>query len=818
MRQTRGALKFLLAEYRAVLKNAMLAMALTASASVVANADNNVDVYVGDVMVDGSNALVGVSSNNVEIGKAGSAVTISNTGTGTGLADCGIGINATQDNTVTVLGKNIAISSDFRGIYAKSDSNKKHITKIGTYEDTDTLTITQNKDQGENAIAVFLKDSNGTMDLAAKKIEISSKGWYAVHAQHMHENTPDTDPTVLTLTADEINITNTNEIGAGISAYSGSTINVTGALTVDAPRAIEARGNSTININADGKHKTVLNGDIVLGTDSGTQAGSGSIIDAKLNINLATADSSWTGNLSTYYPNSGNVQKDVKNVKVTLANGATWNVTPVQSSSRDTTKVGSSDLALNNLTLNDATINIQDTDTEVKVDTLSGTGGTVNVAAKVDTKTGDDNTGSLELTTSKLTVGKVETTEGETTSLAVNLKGITSDDFGDTEMTEIANMANTAVSVTNNGKSVQKTTTIAEGDIRGEIVAKTTAAADAEVSKDEVTETIQKSEPAPEPKPEVTPKPEVKPEPEVTPEPNTVIVEKENTKHSALKAISAMNFMQWRHDMNDLNKRMGELRDSPAGVGVWARAYGSEHKYGSQNVTSKNNSIQIGSDYDVGHGWKVGGAFTYTDGDSTYNNGSADNKAYGFAVYGSWFADNGLFVDLIGKYSRMSTDFNLGNMSGDLHNDALSFSAEVGWNIPFAGIAFIEPQAELSYGVIFGDNDTTSNGVHIKQDDTKTLIGRAGFRTGLHFNENKGTVYARASVLHDFEGETKYFASNSETSATFKDDLGGTYYEFGLGANYKFTPNCYSYVDLERQTHGPIAEKWRWNVGVRYVF
>lgn len=66
--------------------------------------------------------------------------------------------------------------------------------------------------------------------------------------------------------------------------------------------------------------------------------------------------------------------------------------------------------------------------------------------------------------------------------------------------------------------------------------------------------------------------------------------------------------------------------------------------------------------------------------------------------------------------------------------------------------------------------------------------------------------------------ETEYTASNSDTTGTFKDDLGGTYYEFGLGSNYKFTPNCYSYVDLERQTLGPVAEKWRWNVGMRYVF
>ena len=775
MKQTRGALKFLLAEYRAVLKNAMLSMAVAtlALASTSANAEQS--IYIGKILVNGSEKTISdiTSTNKVEIGSAGDTVVISNEGKAIGIDASGIGIKTpnTNGSSVTVNGKNITITSDFRPIYSCKGSNGyKHAVSIGSYDNTDTLTISQTKDVGENGIAVLLRDSNGTLDLAAKTINISSQGWYAVHAQHNNEDHPETLPTEVTLKADTINITNTNERGAGLSAYSGAFLKVDGDLTVTAARAIEARGNATIKINTDGTHKTVLNGDIVFGTDNGTQAGSGRIINATLDLNLSGSDSSWTGNLSTYYPNNYSDEekkagKDVvKNATITLADGAQWNVTKVQDSSGDKQNVLSSSLALNNLVFNDATINIQDTETTVNVDSLKGNGGTVNVATTVT-----ENGTSVE--TAKL----VAKTANVSNSLSVNLAGINSDSITDADA--VMQKAANAVTVSDTNSSLKQTITVEEGDINGKITATTDGKG--------------------------------------TP---TSVTQKENSKLAALGSVTAMNFMQWRHDMNDLNKRMGELRDSATGVGVWARAYGSEHKYGSQNVTAKNKSIQIGSDTDVGAGWKVGGAFTYTDGDATYTNGKADNKAYGFALYGSWFADNGLFVDLIGKYSHLSSDYELGNMKGGLHNTALSLSAEVGWNIPFADIAFIEPQAELSYGIIYGDTDHTSNGVYLKQDDMKTLIGRTGFRTGLHFNENKGTVYARASVLHDFQGETKFYASNNVTSTVKSDDLGGTYYEFGLGANYKFTPNCYSYVDLERQTHGPIAEKWRWNVGMRYVF
>lgn len=297
------------------------------------------------------------------------------------------------------------------------------------------------------------------------------------------------------------------------------------------------------------------------------------------------------------------------------------------------------------------------------------------------------------------------------------------------------------------------------------------------------------------------------------------ITQAKNTKLDAFGSVAALNAVAWRHELNSVSKRMGELRDAPEGVGAWARLYGSEMEYGDQNIESQNTTIQIGSDYKIGQ-WTVGATVGYTDGESDYDRGSSDNEAWNFGVYGTWFAENGQYVDLIAKYSRLSKDFKLDTMKGDYDNNAFVISAEYGWHLPVMEIGFIEPQVELTYGRIMGEDFTTSNGVEIEQDDFDSFIGRLGVRAGIKCPGDWGTVYARASVVHDFDGEFNATARSLKTSATadIYEDLGGTWGEFGIGANINFTKNTYMYVDAEITSGGEVDENYRWNIGVRHNF
>lgn len=298
-------------------------------------------------------------------------------------------------------------------------------------------------------------------------------------------------------------------------------------------------------------------------------------------------------------------------------------------------------------------------------------------------------------------------------------------------------------------------------------------------------------------------------------DPSQVRVSSELDGLNSLTVFSAVN---WRHEMNSLSKRMGELRDSPAGVGSWARIYGSRMSYGAAALEAKNTTVQVGSDFSVGD-WRIGAAFNYTDGEASYGHGDADSKSYGFAVYGTWLIPCGAYVDLIAKYMRMDNDFNFSGLDGGFDNNAFSVSAETGYRFTLLEDAmFIEPQVGVSYGTVKGDDFTAANGVRVEQDDYSSLLGRIGVRTGFKFPDNKGTVYARVSGVYDFDGEMSSTAYKNQAHIEIKDDIGGAYVEYGVGANFNLTEKTYTYLDLQRTSGGEVDEEYRWNVGIRHVF
>ena len=298
---------------------------------------------------------------------------------------------------------------------------------------------------------------------------------------------------------------------------------------------------------------------------------------------------------------------------------------------------------------------------------------------------------------------------------------------------------------------------------------------------------------------------------------NEVINVVENQKLAGFREVNSLSIFSWRHELNNLQKRMGELRDLEGNFGAWARVFGSEQEYKDAGQTNKNTTIQIGADTRIGGNWTVGGAFSYTDGSVSADAVEGDNKAYAFTAYGVWQHEQGSYVDVTARYARLDADFTSGSMNGSYDNNAYSISVEAGHKFSLSEIAFIEPQLEVIYGRIMGDDFTASNGTRIEQDDYDSLIGRLGARAGFNFPNNKGNVYARFSVVHDFDGEVKSSATNG-TTRTIKDDLGGTWVEYGIGGNFRLTNTDNVYVDLERTSGGEVQQNWRWNVGFRHMF
>lgn len=283
----------------------------------------------------------------------------------------------------------------------------------------------------------------------------------------------------------------------------------------------------------------------------------------------------------------------------------------------------------------------------------------------------------------------------------------------------------------------------------------------------------------------------------------------------AANDMAAVGLMSWRAEMNDMNKRMGELRNANGDLGVWVRMVRGESEYNS--VKNQYNQYQLGYDekLSVDPSWTVGVALSYTDAQNNFAQGNGESTNKALSVYGSKLNEDGTFVDLIAKYARLENEFDIvsGMGDADYSTNGYSFSAEFGKRIQQGKGLWIEPQVELTYGKVSAVDYVTENKVQVAQDGMESLVGRVGFSLGKDIKD--GNVYARASYLYDFDGETKATLNGIET---LEQDLGGGWFEVGVGTNINLSKATYIYADVEKTFGGEVDTNWQWNLGVRYSF
>ena len=622
--------------------------------------------------------------------------------------------------------------------------------------------------------------SNGkgsTVTVTAKDLDISVTGERAI-AINVGNNTQydgvteqiPSDAAKMIINADRIHVSS-NDTGLGI--FSNGQLTMNGDVTIDAATdALGVRGFSTTNINADGAHKTVINGDINFGTPNeqgGDGHNSGNKIDATLNINFAGEGSQWTGRAYQEFGKTTSVELsdaptyygNATGLTLNFSDGAQWDVTGDSFANHVIAENGAvinmtekvNKVNIDTMQLEKSTVNLQGADQNVKVNTYGGHG-TIS-------------TNSLD---NKLSIG----TKEEDATLKVEGSG----EIGDKILAGEATLEDLAGVVSGESGSVADTVGTDNGIIAGKMSAKVGANGKIDAS------TIKRA------------------------------VQQHN---QAVSSMANLSLMTWRQENNDMNKRLGEVRASEGSQGIWARMARGQSKYGQQGIKNQYNYYQLGYDSKISDDWILGGAFTYTDGDSSYTNGSGTNKHTGFAVYGSNLRDDGSFIDLIAKYAHMKNDFDVngGVGSGDYSTNGLSFSAEYGKRFQQEGY-WIEPQAELTYGRVSSADFMTKNGASVHQDSMDSLVGRLGFSLGKDIKQ--GNVYVRASYLYDFQGDTSVTMSKGGAATPFKTDLGGGWWEFGVGTNLDLGHDTHFYLDVETTAGGDVDTPWQWNAGVRYSF
>ena len=726
---------------------------------------SNIEVDANKVVINTTNAeehAFAVYSNlgsDIKLGKdANSEVQISSSSKGTAL---GVAVASTGTTTtpapdgskVTIQGAKINVSAEGKTARGLYAQDNNKISAGNAGSDI------QISAKGEDAIGV-LALVHGSVDLKGKNavINAESRGNLASEGIHVQNNDmTDTDHRATV----NVNTENTTiHADSALVAMSNSVLNVNSNLVTNGKNAILTRGNSDVNINMEGKHTTQLNGDIVFNYDG---ASSGTVIDSNVNVNLNGEGSFWTGNTKAEWNNGNEGKPDADKMQVShmtlqVENGAQWNPTSVKEVGNNSASAGSQAVALNSLKLNNGVVNLDSdklgTNSPVKVEKISGNG---------------------TITTNSLDNKLVIDDKAAGTKLKVEGSGEIGDKILAGKAT-LEDLAGTAKKV--DGKTASDVVETQDGIIAGKMSAK--VGADGKIDASTVKKAIQQH-------------------------------------NQAVSSMANLSLMTWRQENNDMNKRLGEVRASEGSQGIWARMARGQSKYGAQDIKNQYNYYQLGYDSKISDDWILGGAFTYTDGDSSYINGSGTNKHTGFAVYGSNLRDDGSFIDLIAKYAHMKNDFDVngGVGGGDYSTNGLSFSAEYGKRFHQEGY-WIEPQAELTYGRVSSADFTTKNGASVHQDSMDSLVGRLGFSLGKDIKQ--GNVYVRASYLYDFQGDTSVTMSKGGAATSFKTDLGGGWWEFGVGTNLDLGHDTHFYLDVETTAGGDVDTPWQWNAGVRYSF
>lgn len=69
-------------------------------------------------------------------------------------------------------------------------------------------------------------------------------------------------------------------------------------------------------------------------------------------------------------------------------------------------------------------------------------------------------------------------------------------------------------------------------------------------------------------------------------------------------------------------------------------------------------------------------------------------------------------------------------------------------------------------------------------------------------------------MLHEFDGDVVVRRGDG----AYQQDMDDTWFEYGIGGNYNFTPFTQLYADVERTSGADLSEPWRVNVGLRHSF
>ena len=306
-------------------------------------------------------------------------------------------------------------------------------------------------------------------------------------------------------------------------------------------------------------------------------------------------------------------------------------------------------------------------------------------------------------------------------------------------------------------------------------------------------------------------------------------------------------------DLEDLRKRLGEVRYG-AQDGGWVKVFtkkDSVNTSGAAGFQQETHGFNIGVDRlvkaDETQAWLLGGAFRYGKSDQDgIGIKSSTGKLYEYSLksYATWMSDNGSYADLvaqIGRYEQKLDGLNntgTGSSHASYNTVGYGLSAELGHMFSFGDSVddrrwynhfFVEPQIQLSYFHVNGQDYTTSTGLSVSQGNANFLTGRAGLVLGQKFNY--GTVddldrrYFQVGLLggvkHEFLGGDQtisYTGVDGARASVHAGDIDGTRFYYGVNFDWQITENFRLYAQANREEGDHYTKDYDVSFGGKLLF
>lgn len=334
-------------------------------------------------------------------------------------------------------------------------------------------------------------------------------------------------------------------------------------------------------------------------------------------------------------------------------------------------------------------------------------------------------------------------------------------------------------------------------------------------------------------------------ESDLPPEPNENI----NVGTSTGQALA------WAAELEDLRLRLGEVRYG-AQDGAWVKASFTKdraHGSGRHGFEQETNALHLGFDRLVGtseaSSWLLGGSFRYghseQDGFAEANGGSGELDQYSVKAYATWMHESGTYLDLVaqtGWYeqslegtandgkTRYTASYNtwgsgasieIGRMF-TLHQDPAA-DDRLWWSH-----WFVEPQAQLSYFKVRGEDYTTSSGLKVRQGDADFLTGRLGAVLGKKVSygglDDLEKRFFQAALMgglkYEFKGDQGINFTGSDNVKLQVDaaDMGGVRWYYGFMLDWQITDDLRLYGQVSREEGSHYTREYDVHFGAKYQF